>query len=55
MTALALDPGCAKRGIVPIPLCIVPFSQIPLDGYTPAPPQIVAPLSLPAARDATQT
>ncbi|QQO21339.1 hypothetical protein JJB98_16070 [Bradyrhizobium diazoefficiens] len=55
MTAIALDAGCAKPGIVPILLCIVPFSQIPLDGYTSGPPQMLAPLSLPAARDAAQT
>ncbi|WP_256467514.1 hypothetical protein [Bradyrhizobium sp. 139] len=35
MAALASDAGRAKRRIVPILLCVVPFSHIPLDAYTP--------------------
>jgi DHA1 family bicyclomycin/chloramphenicol resistance-like MFS transporter len=49
MTALASDAGCAKRGIVPILLCVVPFSQIPLDAYTPGLPQMVVDLATDSA------
>ena len=38
MTALASDAGRARSGIVPILLCVVPFSQFPLDAYTPGLP-----------------
>ncbi|WP_347335867.1 MFS transporter [Bradyrhizobium liaoningense] len=49
MTALASDAGRAKGGIVPILLCVVPFSQIPLDAYTPGLPQMVVDLAADAA------
>ena len=49
MTALASDAGRAKRGIVPILLCVVPFSQIPLDAYTPGLPQMVVDLATDSA------
>ena len=35
-----LAPEILARGIVPILLCVVPFSQIPLDAYTPGLPQM---------------
>ncbi|MBW7962224.1 multidrug effflux MFS transporter [Bradyrhizobium sp. BR 10261] len=49
MTALASDAGRARRGIVPILLCVVPFSQIPLDAYTPGLPQMVVDLATDSA------
>ena len=56
MTALASDAGRAKGGIVPILLCVVPFSQIPLDAYTPGLPQMVVDLSAdPASMQNTVT
>ncbi len=43
-------------GIVPILLAIIPFSQIPLDAYTPALPQMVRDLAAdPAAVPNTVT
>lgn len=56
MTALASDAGRAKRGIVSILLCVVPFSQIPLDAYTPGLPQMVLDLAAdPASMQNTVT
>ena len=56
MTTLASDAGRAKRGIVPILLCVVPFSQIPLDAYTPGLPQMVVDLAAdPASMQNTVT
>ena len=56
MTALASDAGRAKGGIVPILLCVVPFSQIPLDAYTPGLPQMVVDLAAdPASMQNTVT
>ncbi|MEY9546481.1 hypothetical protein ABIF67_000546 [Bradyrhizobium japonicum] len=49
MTAVASDAGRAKGGIVPILLCVVPFSQIPLDAYTPGLPQMVVDLATDSA------
>ena len=49
MTALASDAGRARSGIVPILLCVVPFSQIPLDAYTPGLPQMVVDLATDSA------
>lgn len=49
MTAVASDAGRAKGGIVPILLCVVPFSRIPLDAYTPGLPQMVVDLATDSA------
>lgn len=48
--------GPAPRGLVPLLLTIVPFSQIPLDAYTPALPEMVRSLQAdPAAVQNTVT
>lgn len=56
METAARDTGRAAGRIVPILLAVVPFSQIPLDAYTPGLPQMVADLAAdPAAMQNTVT
>lgn len=45
MKQAGAQPGWTRRQIVPMLLCIVPFSQIPLDIYTPGLPQMVSDLA----------